>query len=44
MTPDGGGSSCRSGLPQKREFAAEFVEHGDESLRRCPISGVDLIR
>ena len=29
-------------LSQKREFAAEFIEHMDETLGRRPVSGVDL--
>ena len=35
---------CSRGLSQKREFAAEFVEHVDEALGGRAISSVDLIR
>jgi hypothetical protein len=30
------------GLPQKWKLAAEFIQHGDEALGRCPIGGVGL--
>ena len=39
-TPDGYFSS---GLAQEREFAAEFVKHGDEARGRGLIRGVDLL-
>ncbi len=44
ITPDGSGPSGSRGLSQKRELAAEFIEHIDEALGCRPISGVDLVR